>query len=29
MARLYTITPFDEKTQRVVARMWTRVKTGK
>lgn len=29
LARLYTITPFDEKTQRVVNRLWTRVKTGR
>lgn len=29
MARLYTITPYDQKTQRLVNRIWTRVKTGK
>ncbi len=29
IARLYTITPYDEKTQRVVNRLLTRVKTGK
>jgi putrescine transport system substrate-binding protein len=28
MARLYTITPYDERTQRIVNRLWTRVKTG-
>lgn len=28
MARLYTITPYDEKTQRLVNRLLTRVKTG-
>ena len=28
MGRLYTITPFDEKTQRLVNRLLTRVKTG-
>lgn len=29
MGRLYTITPFDQKSQRLVNRLWTRVKTGK
>ena len=29
MARLFTITPYDQKAQRVVNRLWTRVKTGK
>ncbi len=29
MARLYTITPYDQKAQRLVNRLWTRVKTGK
>lgn len=29
LARLYTITPYDEKTQRAVNRLWTRVKTGR
>jgi putrescine transport system substrate-binding protein len=29
MARLFTITPYDAQTQRVVTREWTRVKTGK
>jgi putrescine transport system substrate-binding protein len=29
MGRLYTITPFDERTQRLVNRLWTRVKTGR
>ncbi len=29
MARLYTITPYDQKSQRLVNRLWTRVKTGK
>lgn len=29
MGRLYTITPYDQKTQRLVNRLWTRVKTGK
>lgn len=28
MARLYTITPYDERAQRIVNRLWTRVKTG-
>ena len=29
MGRLYTITPYDAKTQRVVNRLWTRVKSGR
>lgn len=29
MARLYTITPYDQKSQKLVNRLWTRVKTGK
>lgn len=29
MARLFTITPYDAQTQRLVTREWTRVKTGK
>lgn len=29
MARLYTITPYDDRTQRNVNRLWTRVKSGK
>jgi putrescine transport system substrate-binding protein len=29
LARLYTITPYDEKTQKIVNRLLTRVKTGK
>jgi putrescine transport system substrate-binding protein len=29
MGRLYTITPYDQKSQRLVNRLWTRVKTGK
>ena len=29
MRRLYTITAHDQKTLRVVNRLWTRVKTGK
>jgi putrescine transport system substrate-binding protein len=29
MGRLYTITPYDQKTQRVVNRLWTRVKSGR
>ncbi len=29
IARLYTITPYDDRTQRTVNRMWTRVKTGR
>jgi putrescine transport system substrate-binding protein len=29
MARLYTITPYDQKAQRLANRLWTRVKTGK
>jgi putrescine transport system substrate-binding protein len=28
MARLYTITPYDERAQRLVNRLWTRVKSG-
>ena len=28
LARLYTITPYDDKLQKVVNRMWTRAKTG-
>ena len=29
MARLYTITPHDQRTQRLVNRLWTRIKTGR
>jgi putrescine transport system substrate-binding protein len=29
MKRLYTITPYDERTQRIVNRLWTRVKSGR
>ena len=29
MARLYTISSHDQKTQRLMNRLWTRVKTGK
>jgi putrescine transport system substrate-binding protein len=29
MSPLYTITPYDQKTQRVVNRLWTRVKSGR
>jgi putrescine transport system substrate-binding protein len=29
MGRLYTITPYDQKTQRLVNRLWTRVKSGR
>ncbi|HEY1748638.1 MAG TPA: polyamine ABC transporter substrate-binding protein [Xanthobacteraceae bacterium] len=29
MARLYTITAHDQKTQRLINRLWTRVKTGR
>ena len=29
LSRLYTITPYDEKTQKAVNRLWTRVKTGR
>lgn len=29
MAKLYTITPYDDKTQKIVNRLWTRVKTGR
>lgn len=29
MGRLYTITPYDQRSQRTVNRLWTRVKTGK
>ena len=28
MARLYTISAHDQKTQRLMNRLWTRVKTG-
>lgn len=29
LSRLYTITPYDERAQRIVNRLWTRVKTGR
>jgi putrescine transport system substrate-binding protein len=29
LSRLYTITPYDEKTQKSANRLWTRVKTGR
>lgn len=29
MARLFIVTPYDQKTQRVVTRLWQEVKTGK
>jgi putrescine transport system substrate-binding protein len=29
MSRLYTITSHDPKTQRLMNRLWTRIKTGK
>ena len=29
MARLFTVSPYDAQTQRLVTREWTRVKTGK
>src|SRR5207253_11406540 len=29
MARLYTITAHDQRTQRLMNRLWTRIKTGK
>jgi putrescine transport system substrate-binding protein len=29
MARLYTIMAHDQKTERLVNRLWTRVKTGR
>jgi putrescine transport system substrate-binding protein len=29
MARLYTIMAHDQKTQRLMNRLWTRVKTGR
>jgi putrescine transport system substrate-binding protein len=29
MARLYTISARDQKTQRIVNRLWTRIKTGR
>ena len=29
MTRLYTITAHDQKTQRLMNRLWTRIKTGK
>jgi putrescine transport system substrate-binding protein len=28
MAKLYTIVAHDQKTQRLVNRLWTRIKTG-
>jgi putrescine transport system substrate-binding protein len=28
MARLYTINAHDQKTQRLMNRLWTRIKTG-
>ena len=29
MAKLYTITAHDQKTQRLINRLWTRIKTGR
>jgi putrescine transport system substrate-binding protein len=29
MARLYTISAHDQKTQRLINRLWTRIKTGR
>jgi len=29
MARLFTNTAYDEKTQKLVTRLWTRVRTGR
>jgi putrescine transport system substrate-binding protein len=29
MAKLYTIAAHDQKTQRVLNRLWTKIKTGK
>jgi putrescine transport system substrate-binding protein len=29
MAKLYTITAPDQKTQRLINRLWTRIKTGR
>jgi putrescine transport system substrate-binding protein len=29
MAGLYTITAHDQKTQRLINRLWTRIKTGR
>ncbi len=29
MAKLYTVTAHDQKTQRLVNRLWTRIKTGR
>ena len=29
MARLFTVTGYDQATQKIVTREWTRVKTGK
>ena len=29
MTRLYTITAHDAKTQRLMNRLWTRIKTGR
>jgi putrescine transport system substrate-binding protein len=29
MAKLYIITAHDQKTQRLINRLWTRIKTGK
>jgi putrescine transport system substrate-binding protein len=28
LAKLFTVTPYDTKTQRVVTRLWTKVVTG-
>jgi putrescine transport system substrate-binding protein len=28
MAKLYTIVAHDQKTQRLINRLWTRIKTG-
>jgi putrescine transport system substrate-binding protein len=29
MAKLYTISAHDQKTQRLLNRLWTRIKTGR
>jgi len=29
MAKLYTITAHDQKTQRLINRLWMRIKTGR
>ncbi len=29
MSKLYLVTPYDQKVQRVVTRIWQKVKTGR